>query len=111
MQNGDNNFKIFFIKAGAPSGIGRPIPVIIGRVASFSKVTLAKLYVLVRGWDSIKKKKMCSCRKILGYDKDRTIYVHLMGCDESEEVKEYDNLHWFEKLFTRDPRGLLNDYC
>jgi len=54
---------------------------------------------------------MCSCRKILGYDKDRTIYVHLMGCDESEEVKEYDNLHWFEKLFTRDPRGLLNDYC
>ena len=50
---------------------------------------------------------MCICNHILGREK---ICLHLSGCPESHESKEYDKLPWYKKLTTRNPRNNIKYY-
>lgn len=46
---------------------------------------------------------MCQCSKILYGDDTHNIYVHLTGCPEGYEYKEYQELPWWKKIFTQNP--------
>ena len=45
----------------------------------------------------------CQCKLILGID---PVFVHLFGCPETNEYKEYHALPWYKKLFKQDPHDL-----
>ena len=49
----------------------------------------------------------CLCREILGRE-DKILYVHLSGCPDSVDVKEYEKLSWYRKLFKYNPSKLYN---
>ena len=58
--------------------------------------------------------KKCLCARIMQNEFDpfhekplSKIYIHLMGCPESLEVKEYNALKWWQKIFKYNP---LNYY-
>jgi len=46
----------------------------------------------------------CQCKHLLFGEQ---IYVHLSGCPETTEYKEYQQLRWYKKLFKRNP---YNEY-
>jgi len=51
-------------------------------------------------------KEECMCAKILGYEPERFIYVHLTGCPEDYSTKEYDKLSWWQKIIQGNPRRI-----
>ncbi len=34
---------------------------------------------------------------------DAPIWVHLMGCPETDEYKAYQQLKWYQKIFKKNP--------
>lgn len=48
--------------------------------------------------------KECNCYKILGLPKEK-VHIHLHFCEQSYQVKEYDKLKWWKKIFTSNPRN------
>lgn len=44
--------------------------------------------------------RKCLCKEILKSDR---IYLHLTGCPDSFEYKEYQKLKWWKKIFSFDP--------
>ena len=57
-------------------------------------------------------KKKCLCKEILYADfgSSRNIYIHLSGCPETVDVKEYDKLKWYKKLFRYNPNKMYNEH-
>ena len=44
---------------------------------------------------------VCMCREILNR---KRIYLHLTGCPEDYTTKEYDELSWYKKIISFNPR-------
>ena len=49
------------------------------------------------------KNEKCRCREIVGYFGNRPLLIHLLGCTDSEEAREYDVLPWYRKMFAWNP--------
>lgn len=50
----------------------------------------------------------CHCRKIMFMPSNSDLYVHLSGCPETDEVKKYDALKWWQKIFKFNPHTLYD---
>lgn len=49
----------------------------------------------------------CQCKEIMtNHNGGRVpqLYIHLSGCPEGYEAKEYNQLSWWKKLFVHNPR-------
>ena len=53
------------------------------------------------------KIKKCRCKEILGREK---LILHLHGCPESVEYKEYQKLSWYKKIFRINPYHFYEDH-
>lgn len=50
----------------------------------------------------------CCCKQILGIER---IYIHLSGCPtRTEDYEEYNNLPWYLKLITKNPRDIYLEH-
>ena len=58
----------------------------------------------------MKKELKCQCNELLGYPEDKTLVVHLMGCPESLEFEEYQNLKWWKKIFRTNPYSYYREH-
>ena len=45
----------------------------------------------------------CQCRRIICLADEVPLVYHLLGCPDSNEVKEFEKLKWYQKLFKKDP--------
>lgn len=53
----------------------------------------------------------CKCAQFM-YGYDRPIVVHLSGCTDSKEVREYRKLPWYRRIFKHNPSSLYDyDKC
>lgn len=52
-------------------------------------------------------KPQCYCNKILNRDR---LVIHLMGCPEHYEYKEYVALKWYKRIFRLNPYKLYLRY-
>ena len=55
-----------------------------------------------------KMKEKCRCNEMMWRNEDLPVYVHLLGCPEDFQTKEYDSLKWWQKLFKTNPRKYLH---
>lgn len=49
----------------------------------------------------------CYCKEILEKEFGRKVdnlYIHLSGCPETEDVKEYNDMPWYKKIFYFNPK-------
>ena len=53
-------------------------------------------------------KEKCRCNEMMWRNEDVPVYVHLLGCPEDFQTKEYDSLKWWQKLFKTNPRKYLH---
>lgn len=53
----------------------------------------------------------CRCEMILFNSVgEKQIVIHLLGCPEHEYTKEYQQMSWWEKIWSRSPESLYNDH-
>lgn len=52
----------------------------------------------------------CYCHYILRRDERKSLVIHLMGCPESYDMKEYLALPWYKKMFRRNPYYAFYSY-
>lgn len=52
------------------------------------------------------KTRICTCRDELMIDPKEALVIHLVWCPKGYTVRDYDDLPWYKKILTTNPRKL-----